>query len=213
MQDIHSHILPGVDHGARDLQQSIRMLEAARAQGIDRIVATPHVYRAGYDFGAAQRAADELRPHAQQRGIELLLGYEFNLSALDQRNVKAALRFCTQGSSMLLLEMPFDTWPIDWWGKIYEMQSCGIEIVLAHPERYEPIRKDLRLLEKLAQLDVKFQVDVPQSLKRFSKQNRVLRELCAMDRLNYAASDAHEEADYAAFAKSIRRLEKYLKEP
>ena len=213
MQDIHAHILPGVDHGAQDLAQAIAMLDAAAAQGIDRITATPHVYRADYDCVPAQRAWQLLQPYAQARGIELALGYEFNIRALDQRKIEQAARFCTVGTRTLLLEMPFDIWPIDWREKIYALQAHGLEIVLAHPERYEPVQRDLRLLDRLAELDVLFQVDVPQCLRAFSAQRRVFKRLCDMDCLHYAASDAHTEADYAAFAKSLRRLEKYLIAP
>ena len=206
MQDIHAHILPGVDHGAQDLNESLAMLDAAKAQGIGRIIATPHVYRADYDRSIAQKAKEILLPHAQQRGIELQLGYEFNIRALDQTAVEKAAQFCTEGTKTLLLEMPFDIWPIDWREKIYALQAYGMEIVLAHPERYEPVQRDLNLLERLAELDVLFQVDVPQSLKLFTKQRRVLKRLCEMHCLHFAASDAHTAQDYAAFAGSVRKL-------
>ena len=213
MQDIHAHILPGVDHGAQDLPSAIAMLDAAKAQGICSITATPHVYRADFDRSIALQAKELLLPYAQQRGIELKLGYEFNIRALDQSAMERAAQFCIEGTKTLLLEMPFAIWPVDWREKIYALQVHGMEIALAHPERYEPVQKDLRLLEQMAELDVLFQVDVPQCLKPFTVQRKVLKRLCEMNCLHFAASDAHTADDYAAFAQSIRRLGDRLNAP
>lgn len=210
MLDIHSHILPGVDHGARDLKQAHGMLAAAAAQGIDRIVATPHVYHSDFDRSVAQHAHAALKPYAESLHIDLKLGYEFNTRAIDFDHMERANDFCIEGSNKLLLEFPFEHWPRDWKSIVYDLQANGLEIIIAHPERYIPIQQNMNILDKLADLDCLFQVDVPQSLHLFSKQNRVLKRLIQMGRLHYAASDAHAEADYEKFAKSIKRLEDYL---
>lgn len=212
MLDIHCHILPGVDHGARDLTQARRMLDAAAAQGVTQIVATPHVYDENFDRSVAIRACEALRPYAQRLNIELMLGYEYNVSALNLKRIERAREFCIEGSSRLLLEMPFQIWPPNWRMLIGELQQMGLEIILAHPERYEPLQGKLSRLHDLADMDVLFQVDVPQSLKPFSKQHRVLRELMKMDMVDYAASDAHCAEDYAQFGRSISKLERYIRE-
>lgn len=210
MLDLHCHILPGIDHGAQNLNQARQMLAAAKEQGITRIVATPHVYSADFDRSKARHACETLRPYAQQMNIELVLGYEFNISALDYEHLERASAFCIDGTNTLLLEMPFDLWPPHWKHIFYDLQARGMEIILAHPERYRAVQSNLQILEKLAQMDVMFQVDVPQSLRRFSKQNKVLRTLIDMDRLHYAASDAHQASDYGQFARSIQKLSKHL---
>ena len=206
MLDVHSHILPGVDHGAQDLTQARAMLAEAQAQGIDTIVATPHVYKAEFDRSIAQNAMEQLRPYARQMGIALKLGYEFNHRAFDREEPQRAREFCIEDTNLLLLELPFDQWPRDWKNIIYDLQAHGMEVILAHPERYVPIQKDLRILEQLAQLDCLFQVDVPQALRLLSKQNRVCKRLVEMDLLHYAASDAHTANDYQGFRKSIDKL-------
>jgi len=45
LTDLHTHILPGMDDGARNVAMSLAMLEAERAQGVDTVVLTPHFYR------------------------------------------------------------------------------------------------------------------------------------------------------------------------
>lgn len=212
MLDIHCHILPGIDHGARDMAEARRMLEAAAAQGVKHIVATPHVYDERFDRAAAKRAYEALRPHAQRLNIRLTLGYEFNISALNLKNPARARDFRIEGSNRLLLEMPFDIWPPNWRMLIGELQRMGLEIILAHPERYEPLQDKLSRVHDLAEMGVLFQVDVPQALKPFSKQRRVLRELMKLDALDYAASDAHCAEDYARFGRSIGKLDGYIRE-
>ena len=213
MLDIHSHILPGVDHGAADLAESIDMLEAARAMGITCIVATPHVYRSDFDRRAARAAFQSLQPEAKKRGINLRLGYECNFRALEKSDLGKAAAFCMEGTKRLMLEMPSKQWPREWKEIIYELQAHGLEVVIVHPERYEPVQKDLAVLERLAEMDVLFQVDVPQKSMLFSAQGRVLRRLGEMGCMHYAASDAHCARDYEIYAKGRRKLEKWLNPP
>lgn len=64
MRDIHCHILPGVDDGARDLSASLEMLEAAKAAGVTSIVCTPHCRDPYFDFDRMWNAFHELQAHA-----------------------------------------------------------------------------------------------------------------------------------------------------
>lgn len=211
MLDLHSHILPGVDHGAQDLNEAREMLAAAAAQGIRTIVATPHVYHADFDREHARQAYAQLKPCAKDLNIDLILGYEFNIRAIDHDHPERAADFCIEGTNKLLLEFPFEHWPRDWQHIVYDLQANGMEIILVHPERYVPIQQDLNILNKLAELDCLFQVDVPQSLRMFSKQKKVLKHLIRMGCVHYAASDAHTAEDYAQFHASIKKLEQELR--
>lgn len=74
MRDIHCHILPGVDDGARDLAMSLSMLEAAKAAGVTSIVCTPHCRDPYFDYDAMWAAFRELQAHAD--GFPLQMGFE-----------------------------------------------------------------------------------------------------------------------------------------
>ena len=74
MRDIHCHILPGVDDGARDLAMSLSMLEAAKAAGVTSIVCTSHCRDPYFDYDAMWAAFRELQAHAD--GFPLQMGFE-----------------------------------------------------------------------------------------------------------------------------------------
>ena len=76
MRDLHCHILPGVDDGARDLDESLRMLEAAKAVGITSITCTPHCRSPYFDFDKMWAAYHLLVAHAG--GFPLQMGFEVN---------------------------------------------------------------------------------------------------------------------------------------
>ena len=82
MRDLHCHILPGVDDGARNLDESLAMLEAAKAAGITSIVCTPHVRDPYFDYDAMWDAYELLVAHAD--GFPLTMGFEVNHSKLMQ---------------------------------------------------------------------------------------------------------------------------------
>ena len=80
MTDFHSHILPGIDDGSKDVQMSEQMLKLEAESGITTIVATPHFYLSeqGVEKFAAKREAafEKLKPVAERMGIEIVKGAE-----------------------------------------------------------------------------------------------------------------------------------------
>ena len=115
--DFHSHVLPGIDDGSRNIETSIEMLRLSRNAGVDRMIATPHFYA---DEDRIEHFLEK-REHAYQSLIEavttenisdtpqLLLGAEvaFFDGIGDADKVD---RLTIQGTELLLLEMPFRTW-------------------------------------------------------------------------------------------------------
>ena len=72
MIDIHSHILYGVDDGAKDYEESVKMLKEAHKAGIRTIVATPHVRKPHFDKNKAKESLEKLKPVAESLGIKLV---------------------------------------------------------------------------------------------------------------------------------------------
>lgn len=102
MRDIHSHILPGVDDGAVNLEESLAMLEAAKAAGVTSIVCTPHCRDPYFDYDAMWDAFDELAAHAG--GFPLQMGFEVNHSKLMDLGMQWAEYLHFDGSNEFLLE-------------------------------------------------------------------------------------------------------------
>ena len=96
MRDMHCHILPGVDDGAHNLQESLEMLEAAKQVGITSIVCTPHCRDPYFDFDAMWEAFRLLEQHAN--GFPLTMGFEVNHAKLMDLGIEWAPKLAFQGT-------------------------------------------------------------------------------------------------------------------
>jgi len=138
--DLHSHILPAMDDGAKDAATSQAMLEMAFREGTCGMVATPHIIEIK-DFGLWAKivsACKSLSEIGRRRGwnIGVFPGAELAVSADLLSVLKAPGPFCINGTDYLLLELPAHHIPHYTDELFFELQVRGFEIVLAHPERH-----------------------------------------------------------------------------
>lgn len=137
--DMHSHILPGIDDGARTLEDSIALAKRFKALGYQKLIGTPHVmadyFRNTPD--TIRRALDVLREGLQQQQIDLEVdaAAEYYMDETFERKVreKSVLTF---GGNYLLFELSFINYPSNVNDMIKLMLDMGYQPVLAHPERY-----------------------------------------------------------------------------
>lgn len=154
MTDLHTHILPAMDDGSKSVDESLAMLAAERAQGVDLVVLTPHFYRSeesAQEFLARRaQALEKLRPHLSDDGPELMLGAEVAwFPTIAQYNSLEQLRLGESG--YFLLELPWDPWPSRLQDQLYEL-SCisGLTPILAHLERYLSIQNKSQVKEVMS---------------------------------------------------------------
>lgn len=139
MIDIHSHVLAGIDDGARDTTESLLMLKQAVKSGTRAVVCTPHIFDTGCVTSPADisQRTDELRSMAVAEGIDIKLytGAEIMLTHdLDQRYQKG--EFTTLASSRyILIEPPMHDFPAYTETVMFNLMLLGLIPILAHPER------------------------------------------------------------------------------
>jgi protein-tyrosine phosphatase len=138
--DIHCHILPGLDDGAKDLEHSLEMARIAVLDGISGIVCTPHMspHYPGNNRDVVLAAVDELRTGLAEEGIELALypGCELAMdSDLPERIEAGELLTFNDNGNAALVEMPLEMIPTHMSTFLWKMQVRGITPILAHPER------------------------------------------------------------------------------
>ena len=145
MIDLHSHILPGVDDGAATLEVSVEMARSAVADGIDVLVATPHV-RADYPTTPETMERLLAETHAALAAAEVPLelrpGGELGLDALAGAEDAWLRRFTLGGGTWLLLEFPYHGWPQRLHDTVAALASRGFSVLLAHPERNAEVQSD-----------------------------------------------------------------------
>ncbi|MBQ7580914.1 MAG: hypothetical protein IJU39_06370 [Clostridia bacterium] len=209
MIDIHSHVLCGVDDGSQSIEESVKMLRAAKEIGFDKIIATPHVMRAGYDKDKLKDAFSAVSAEAKKIGIELFQGYEYNCYALNDDGIEGALKFCTEGTNTILLEFKSTVgFPANWESIVMNLQREGAQIIIAHPERYPQVQTNIERIVRSVELGCRLQLD-GLSLEEpgfMNKTRKCAKKLLESGMISYVASDAHSESDYLAFGEIVKKI-------
>ncbi len=212
MRDLHCHILPGVDDGAADLDVSLRMLEASRGVGVTSIVCTPHARSPYFDYAKMLDAFVSFRDAAARVApeVHVSMGFEVAHRKLVQLGVKqwaSYLRFAESSEILLEFELGCVKYDFrDYERTIYELQGQGLEVIIAHPERYRAIQEDVGLARGLVESGCKLQASATfVSAGLLSKEKRCARRLFAEGLYSCVASDAHRPEDYALLPRAIKR--------
>ena len=211
MIDLHSHILRGIDDGARSLSDSLEIARAAVADGISAIAGTPHV-RDDWptDAGVMEYRVAELRAELEQAGIALDVrhGGELAIEWLTKLPVDELRRFGLGGNPRyLLVETPYYGWPLGLADSLFALRAQGITPVLAHPERNAEVQAHPERLVQLVESGVLVQVTAASVDGRIGKRAEECGLRLIEDGLvHLLASDAHHasvrEVGMSAAAKA-----------
>jgi protein-tyrosine phosphatase len=139
--DLHSHVLPGLDDGAADLDEAVAICRAAAADGIEVLAGTPHVRRDHPTTPESmERALAALRDAAGDL-VRLVGGGELDHRELD-RPREELVRFALAGNpEYLLVETPYRGWPATLGEELLRLRVLGLVPVLAHPERNAEVQQ------------------------------------------------------------------------
>lgn len=160
--DFHSHILPGIDDGSKNVDMSQKMLNSAVDQGIEIIVATPHFYadRMSIDGFLRNRehALDSIQEYVTKLGIRFCTGAEVAyFGGIGQ--AEEIEKLMIQGTNLLLLEMPFRAWGDQELNEVNRLLRRGIKVVIAHLERFYQFQKDKNVISELLDMSVIIQIN------------------------------------------------------
>lgn len=196
MIDLHSHILPGLDDGARSLEEAREIGRVAAEEGITAIAATPHV-RDDYPTrpGTMEAAVEALRRDFDANGvqIEVLRGGEVSIDAVWELSASELRRFALGGSARyLLLEFPYAGWPPALDLAITTVLGHGLTPVLAHPERNPQVQDRPDRLLTAVERGAAVQVTAASVDGRLGAAPRVASErLFELEAVHLIATDVH----------------------
>lgn len=193
MVDLHSHVLPGLDDGARDLEAALAICRAAAADGVAVLAATPHV-RSDYPTtaGEMRRALGDVAKAASGI-VELRPGGELALEMLD-RPARELRAFGLGGNPRyLLVETPYYGWPLDLGERLFRLRVAGFTPVLAHPERNPDVQARPDRLDGLVSAGALVQLTAASVDGRLGARAQACASaLLARGSAHLIASDAHE---------------------
>lgn len=203
MIDTHCHVIWGVDDASQSEETTIKMLEGAKRDGIEKILCTPHClphYKYENDLVTLQKPFEQLKAciEKHQLGIEVLLGCEFFLTDQSLNWLETKRAVTLNGTNRLLIEFP---WYQNVSNKMSETEliqatlAMGYRIIIAHPERYPSVQANFEILKTWRDLGCAFQVNRT-SLLEMDQPLTCATAIRMMDEgfIDVIATDAHHES-------------------
>lgn len=198
MIDLHCHILPGLDDGAKTLEEALEMARIAHGDGIKKIVATPHFYREGVGHGALDSIAEKRQELTQvlqnnQVAVELFAGAEVHIShdLIDEIR-KNRGNLVLNGSSYMFVEFPSGHVYSGVKNLFFDLMSEGIIPIIAHPERNSVFMQNPSLLYDLVSMGALAQANSGSFSGLYGgKSSEFALRLLEWNLIHFIASDGH----------------------
>ncbi len=215
MIDLHNHIIYNVDDGSRSLEESMRMILAARDAGFTTICFTPHYMEDGY-----KTSKDELinkfnniknEVSLKAKNMQLFLGEEVMIFPTMDEKLDDYL--CINATSYLLFELPLVEDVNYLTDTVYNLQANNKTLILAHPERYDRSSEDYGFLKDLAKTGVLFQININSLNGQYGTEaKKVAIKLLHDDLVSFVATDSHRARDYRNSVKAYKKLRRLVSE-
>lgn len=217
--DMHSHILPGIDDGAKNIDDSILLAKRFKALGYKKLIATPHIM-ADYFRNTPttiNKALDVLREGLLQNNIDLEVhaAAEYYLDETFESKIEKK-EVLTFGNNFLLFELSYINAPHNLFEVIAKIQDAGYQPVLAHPERYPYYYKSIESYQQIRETGCLLQLNTISLTGYYGKSSKqTAEELLDNYCINFIGSDMHHLRHADALKESLHseRLQSLLSQP
>lgn len=216
MIDVHCHILPGIDDGSASMEESMQMIREAYAAGFKAIISTSHYIEEGYNTSKAKRQEliDMLNFKINQEGLDIKIynGAEAYITPNLVSLIKQEEIPNMNDTKYLLMELPMYNQILYLDRILKDLIAQGVTPVIAHPERYEIVQKNDKMLEELANMGVLFQANYASCIGLYGKEaQKTFKKLLKADRISFLGSDCHSSNSiYTKMPEILRKLEKMI---
>lgn len=213
MIDIHSHILFGIDDGARNIDESIRMIQIAAKEGIKVIIATPHFNE---HILSPERTYENFRTlleKTKDTGVDLKLGYEITLNPLLTNAIDLINKHSLNETEYILVEFPHFTFRQQSYKLLDLFQKNRFKPIIAHPERNGWSFENRKVIKKLKGSGCLIQVNIGSIVGIYGKSARSTAKYMIKKRIaDFVASDAHSENFYSWYPEAWQNVAKWVNE-
>ena len=217
MKDLHCHIMYGIDDGAKTIEDSMTMLERQANEGVTDIILTPH-YIEDTNYNCNNEKKIDLYNiiyyEAKKRNIiiNIYLGNEVmaNNNLLSQLQTEI---LTLNGSRYLLIESTMEKEYPDFDIIIRELIDNNIIPIIAHPERYSFVKKNINWVDDFIDMGALFQGDYESLFGKYGNTaNKVLRKLLKQGKIHFLGSDMHKPNSIINASKVKEVLKKLIKD-
>jgi len=196
MIDMHSHILFGVDDGAKTLEESMELIREEVKKGVTHIIFTPHFNKRNYNKNQDKISANFqiLKEYSEKENlkVQLYLGNEIYLDSTAYASIIDNGFYTLAGSKYVLVEFNELIPPVNIPEICYEINMSGYFPIMAHAERYEILYNNTKLLSEILDEGTHLQVNASSVIKNDNKaRNKFAHYLLKNQLISFVASDVH----------------------
>lgn len=206
--DIHSHLLPGIDDGAPNIEATFSMMAALQNIGFKQSITTPHIMKSVWDntkssiestLKTTQKSlAKNQINYPLQAAAEYLLDDNF-MQLFQKEEPLLVLK-----DNFVLVEMSYLNPPIQLYDIIFELQVAGYQPVLAHPERYTFYHHNFEEYFRLKHAGCLFQLNLLSTIGYYGANIlKTTEQLLKNGLIDYVGSDVHHENHIQGFSKKV----------
>lgn len=217
--DIHSHLIPGIDDGATDLEDSINLVRQLMSLGFDRFITTPHIMSDAFRNTPETigNGLKRLRKGLDEAGIEVEIeaAAEYYLDEVFLEMVDSQPLMTFGGEKRyLLFETSYVSKPMSLQETIFKLKSSGYTPILAHPERYQYFweLEDVEPIRQLRERGALMQVNITSFAgTRGRRAARIAKEMAQQGLIDLVGTDLHRSAQIEALERACS-ISKELKQ-
>ncbi len=206
--DIHSHILPAVDDGAKNIEESLELISKMKELGFYKIVGTPHTYQGLYNNTnfSIEKSYNLIKENLKEKiKVDYASEYMIDDSLIKKSQEKSLL---TIKKNYVRVEMSFISEPINLFEILFEIMINGYIPIIAHPERYRFLHRHKKKYEKLKNVGCKFQLNLLSVTDYYGKDVRKFSDFLLKNNfIDFVGSDIHNLTHLREFENKVKVYE------
>ena len=218
MIDIHSHIIPNVDDGARSVEETFNILKEAQEAGFTDVILTSHFLLNYYETNAQELIfwKEKLQEVLKKQGTKINLhsGMEIYITNQMEELLENKKILTLANSGYMLIELPLATNVKYFDYVVYYLEAKGIKPIIAHPERYKCVQKDPDIVEEYIENGCLIQCNYGSIVNLYGREaEKTIKTLLKKNQVHFLGSDVHREnGTYLIVLDAIKKIRKIIGE-
>lgn len=206
--DLHSHLLPGIDDGAKTINDTVSLLSQLADFGIQQFITTPHIINSVWENTKesieAVHAETLLQLENHYKKVPMGAAAEYMMDSFFFESLKKGIPLLTLKDQYVLVEMSYLNAPLQLYDYIFELQIAGYKPVLAHPERYQFYHRNFEEYKKLKKAGCLFQLNLLSTVGYYGGEVAAIsQQLLNQELYDFVGSDVHHQNHINAFSQKI----------
>jgi len=206
--DIHSHVLYGLDDGAKSISDTVFLIESMKEFGFEKIITTPHTTPLVWDNTkeVILKKLDEVKIEIPDlsNAVSLNVASEYLIDDSFLKRLEEEKLLCLK-DNMVLIEMSYINPPIQLYDILFKLVTQGYQPILAHPERYNFYKNDFDSFKRLKKAGCLFQLNLLSVTGYYGQGiTKVADELLKNNMYDFVGSDIHHDNHIAGFSSKIK---------